>query len=188
MALRAVSLSRQQFEQLVLDDPDRPWEIIRGNLREKPAMSFAHNRGSLELYDSQRAQLDKNRYLVSANLARLHNPHDTYVIPDVVVIPVDLTRDFRMRPRSVEIYTEPVPLLSEFLSSSTGKYDVEGKLEAYKERGDREIWIFDPDHRFLTAWRRRDDGGYDNLVIREGNISPIALPGVVISLDDVFAL
>jgi Uma2 family endonuclease len=81
-----------------------------------------------------------------------------------------------------------VSLVAEFLSTSTGKYDVEGKLEAYKERGDREIWIFDPDQRFLTAWRRRDDGGYDKLVVREGSISPVALPWVMISLDDVFAI
>jgi Uma2 family endonuclease len=187
MALPAVSLSREQFEQLVLDDPDRQWEIIRGQLREKPAMSFAHNHGSLELYHSLRMQLDRRRYLVSTNMARLHNPHDTYVIPDVVVIPVNLTLDFRARPRSVEIYVDPVPLLAEFLSPSTGKYDVAGKLEAYKDRGDREIWIADPDSRLLTAWRRREDGDYDKLVVREGTILPIALPEVVISLEDILA-
>jgi Uma2 family endonuclease len=187
MALPAVTLSREQFEQLVLDDPDRPWEIIRGQLREKPAMSFAHNDGASELGYLLRSQLDRRDYLVRVNLSRLFNPLDTYVIPDVVVIPVPITAWCRKRPLSVEIYPDPVPLLAEFLSPSTGKYDVEGKLEAYKERGDREIWIFDPDNRFLTAWRRREDGGYDSLVIHEGNLSPIALPWVVISLDDVFA-
>lgn len=187
MALPAVSLSREEFEQLVLDDPDRPWEIIRGKLREKPAMSFAHNNGAMELGFFLRSALSRQDFLVSINLARLFNPMDTYVIPDVVVIPIPATARFRERPLSVEIYPDPVPLLAEFLSPSTGKYDVEGKLEAYQERGDREIWIFDPDHRFLTAWRRRDDGGYDSLIIREGTFSPIALPWVVISLDEVFA-
>ncbi len=187
MALPAASISRDQFEQLVLDDPDRPWEIIRGQLREKPAMSFAHNDGAFELGYLLRTQLDRRDYLVRVNLGRLFNPMDTYVIPDVVVIPVTATAGFRERPLSVEIYPDPVPLLSEFLSPSTGKYDVEGKLDAYKARGDREIWIFDPESRSLTAWRRQDNGGYDTLRIREGNISPIALPWVVISLSDVFA-
>jgi Uma2 family endonuclease len=185
MSVPTIAMTREQFEQLVLDDPDRPWEIIRGQLREKPAMSFAHNRGSMELGFSLNSQLDRSRYLVSINFARLHNPFDTYVIPDVVVIPVDLTHDFRARPRSVEIYIDPVPFVAEYLSPSTGKYDVEGKLEAYKERGDREIWIVHPDERWLTAWRRRPDGTYDDLLIRSGTISPIALPGITISLDDI---
>jgi Uma2 family endonuclease len=184
VAVPAIVMSREEYEQLVLGDPDRPWEIIGGQLREKPAMSYAHNYGSLELRDLLRDQLDRNRYYVSVNLARLHNPHDTYVIPDIVVIPVDLTLDFRARPRSVEIYVDPVPLVAEFLSPSTGKYDVEGKLEAYKERGDREIWIVHPDERWLTAWRRRPGGTYDDLMIRSGTISPIALPGVTIVLED----
>jgi Uma2 family endonuclease len=185
MSASTIAMTREQFEQLVLEDEDRPWEIIRGQLREKPAMSFAHNYESLELRDLLRDQLDRDRYYISVNLARLHNPHDTYVIPDVVVIPMDLTTRFRARPRSVEIYVDPVPLLSEFLSPSTGKYDVAGKLEAYKERGDREIWIVHPDERWLTAWRRRADGTYEELSIRSGTISPIALPGVTIALEDI---
>src|SRR5687768_3798179 len=103
MALPAVSLSREEFEQLVLDDHDRPWEIIRGQLREKPAMSFAHNRGALDLGYFLRNQLDERDYLVSINYARLFNPMDTYVIPDVVVIPVAATARFREHPLSVEI-------------------------------------------------------------------------------------
>jgi Uma2 family endonuclease len=99
---------------------------------------------------------------------------------------MDLTAGVRARPRSVEIYVDPVPLLSEFLSPFTGKYDVEGKLEAYKQRGDREIWIVHPVERWLTARRRRADGTYEELTIRSGTISPIALPGVTIALDDIF--
>jgi Uma2 family endonuclease len=186
MALPAISLSREEFEQLVLDDPDRPWEIIRGQLQEKPAMSFAHNDGACELGYSLRSQLNRRDYLVRINTARLFNPLDTYVIPDVVVIPIAAAARFRERPLSVEIYPEPMPLLAEFLSPSTGKYGVEGKLEAYKARGDREIWIVHPEMRTLTAWRRRDDGGYEELVIRGGSISPIALPEVVISLANIF--
>jgi Uma2 family endonuclease len=185
MPISTIAMTRDEFEELVLEDPDRPWEIIRGQLREKPAMSFAHNYGSLELRDLLRDQLDRSRYYVSVNLARLHNPRDTYVIPDVVVIPIDMTAGLRARPRSVEIYVDPVPLVAEYLSPSTGKYDVEGKLEAYKERGDREIWIVHPDDRWLTAWRRRPDGTYGELTIRSGTITPIALPTVTIPLEAI---
>jgi Uma2 family endonuclease len=185
MAVSSAIMSRAEYEQLVLDDPDRQWEIIRGRLLEKPAMSFAHNHGALDLGYLFRDQLDHNRYLVSVNLARLHNPQDTYIIPDVVVIPIEATAPFRERPLSVEIYDGPVPLIAEFLSPPTGKYDVEGKLLAYRARGDREIWIVHPEERTLTAWRRRSDGSYEELVITGGTISPTALPNVVISLTDI---
>jgi Uma2 family endonuclease len=69
-------MTREQFEQLVLDDPDRPWKTIRGQLREKPAMSFAHNRGSMELGFLLNSQLDRSRYLVSINLVPAHRGHD----------------------------------------------------------------------------------------------------------------
>ena len=185
MAVSTVTMTRAEYERLVLDDPDGQWEIIRGRLAEKPAMSFAHNSGALELRDLLRDQLDRDRLYISVNLARLHNPEDTYVIPDVVVIPIEATAPFRERPLSVEIYAGPVPLLAEFLSPSTGKYDVEGKLLAYQARGDREIWIVHPQKRNLTAWRRRVDGSYEDLVISSGTISPVALPNVVISLNDI---
>jgi Uma2 family endonuclease len=185
MALPAISMTRAAFEELVLDDHDRPWEIIRGQLREKPAMSFAHNYSSLELRDLLRAQLDRDRFIVNVNLARLHHPADTYVIPDVVVIPIIATDIFRERPFSVEIYVDPVPLVAEILSPSTGKYDVEGKLLAYQARGDREIWIIHPSRRTLTAWRRQPDGSYEKTVLRGGVISPVALPGVEIALDNI---
>jgi Uma2 family endonuclease len=185
MTTPTITMSRAQYEQLVLDDPDHPWEIIGGRLQEKPAMSFAHNRGSMDLGFILNAQLDRSRYLVSVNLTRLHNPQDTYVIPDVVVIPVNLASHFRARPLSVEIYVDPVPLIAEFLSPSTGKYDVEGKLRAYQARGDREIWLIHPEKWTLTAWRHRDDGTYDELVITGGTISPIALPWIQVSLEEI---
>jgi Uma2 family endonuclease len=70
-ASSTMATTREQFEQMVLKDEDRPSEIIRGQLREKPAMSFAHNYGSPELRDLLRDQLDRDRYYISVNLARL---------------------------------------------------------------------------------------------------------------------
>jgi hypothetical protein len=40
-SMTKASLSREEFELLVLDNHDRQWEVIRGELREKPAMTFA---------------------------------------------------------------------------------------------------------------------------------------------------
>jgi Uma2 family endonuclease len=71
-------------------------------------------------------------------------------------------------------------------SRSTGRYDVTDKLAEYQRRGDVEIWLIHPCERTLTAWRRRHDGGYDQMVITEGIVRPTALPGVAIDLATLF--
>ncbi len=53
-------------------------------------------------------------------------------------------------------------------------------------RGDREIWFIHPGDLTLTAWRRRDDGGYDEVVFTGGLIALHGLPGVTIDLDALF--
>jgi Uma2 family endonuclease len=54
----------------------------------------------------------------------------------------------------LEIYDEPLPLVAEVWSPSTGGYDVLAKLPEYRRRGDTEIWLLHPYERTLTAWRR----------------------------------
>ena len=77
----------------------------------------------------------------------------------------------------------------EVWSRSTGAYDVETKLQGYRERGDAEIWLIQPYERTLTAWRRQPDGSYAEETYRDGRggrfvPSPgVPFPGVVIDLD-----
>jgi hypothetical protein len=39
----------------------------------------------------------------------------------------------------------------------------------------------------LTAWRRESDGTYTESVQTSGTVQPVALPGVTIDLDQLFA-
>jgi hypothetical protein len=50
-------------------------------------------------------------------------------------------------------------------------------------RGDREIWRPHPFARTLKAWRRRPDGGYDEVEFTGGVVELHALAGVMIDLD-----
>jgi Uma2 family endonuclease len=89
-------------------------------------------------------------------------------------------------PRRLEVYEDPMPLVAEVWSPSTGDYDVEVKLREYQLRQDREIWRIHPYEQTLTAWRRQPDGTYSEAVYTSGSVQPVALPNVTIPLADLF--
>jgi Uma2 family endonuclease len=104
----------------------------------------------------------------------------------VLVVPIALTESLRGRPDVLEVYAEPLPLVVEVWSPSTGSYDVGEKLQQYQRRGDAEIWPIHPYERTLTAWRRQPDGTYTETLYTEGSVQPASLPGVSIALADLF--
>ena len=89
--------------------------------------------------------------------------------------------------RTLEVYETPLPLVVEVWSPSTGQYDVETKLLEYQRRSDAEIWLIHPYDRTLRAWQRQPDGSYREVLHTAGAVRPVALPGVVIDLDTLFA-
>jgi Uma2 family endonuclease len=78
----------------------------------------------------------------------------------VVVIPKSYIDPHRGDPRAFNAYADPLPLVVEVWSPSTGDYDVKTKLNLYQQRGDVEIWFIHPYDRTLTTWRRQRDGSY----------------------------
>jgi Uma2 family endonuclease len=106
----------------------------------------------------------------------------------VAVVPRRLERQLLAVPSTFEVYDEPLPLVVEIRSPSTGDYDVEEKLAEYRRRGDLEVWRLHPYERTLTAWRRQPDGSYAETLYRGGIVRPQSLPGVSIDLDALFDL
>ena len=183
-----MTVPQDTFERLVRDDPEGQWELHRGRPREKPAMSAEHNDLMFELGVHLRLQLDRDQYRVRVNAGRLRWSPETTYIPDVVVIPAALERTQRRgRPGWLETYDDPLPLVVEVWSPSTGAYDVDAKLPEYRRRGDLEIWRIHPFEPSLIAWRRQSDGSYTEQRFVGGTIEPIALPGVSVDLDALFA-
>jgi len=181
-------VSDATYEQVALEDPEGQWELICGHLRSKPAMAIAHDGVILLLQRILMLQLDPREFLVSGNLARLRVSSGTCYVPDLCVIPrALLDRGVRERPQSLDVHEEPMPLVVEVWSPSTGDYDVEEKLREYQRRGDLEIWRIHPYERTLTAWRRHRDGGYSTLVVQRGTVRPLALPSVSFELESLFA-
>ena len=181
-------VSQSTYQLLSLEDQDNQWELFDGRLTDKPSMSFAHNEIMAELGFMLRSQLSHDEFVVRVNAGRLRRGARNYYIPDVMVVPRSAALANRAEPMTIEIYDQPLPLVVEVWSPSTGVYDVDDKIPEYQARGDLEIWRLHPYDRTLTTWRRRDDGGYDESIQKGGMVHPVGRPGVTIDLDSVFNL
>jgi Uma2 family endonuclease len=179
-------VSEQTFRQLALEDPEGHWELSCGIPRQKPSMTAAHNEIALELAFQLRQQLRRDQFRVRQNAGHVRRSAERYYIPDVSVIPTQLVLP-QLDQRTLEVYDAPLPLVVEVWSPSTGAYDVASKLIEYQRRGDREIWLVHPYERTLTTWQRQPDGSYAESLHPSGMVQPIALPGVTIDLDALFA-
>jgi len=179
-------MSGEAYQRLALAEPDRKWELHDGVLQEKPGMTAAHNDLEVTLGYMLMSQLDRSIFRVRIDAGRVHRPGASYFIPDVFVVPTALVTPLLDRQDLLEVYDDPLPLVVEVWSRSTGDYDVEEKLAVYRQRGDLEIWRIHPYERTLTSWRRQVDGSYEETLYREGIIHPMALPGVTIDLAKLF--
>ena len=135
-----------------MSDPDVPWELHHARLRKKPGMTFAPNRLWFRLGIELDRQLDPDEFVVGVNGGRLRRSAANYFIPDVFVAPTALTRPLRNRSDTLEVYEEPLPLVVEVWSPSTGDDDLNEKLAECQTRGDLEIWLLHPYDRTLTVW------------------------------------
>jgi Uma2 family endonuclease len=180
-------VSEQTYERVALEDPEGHWELHAcGHLLRKPLMTAEYYSVSRTLLHALAAQVDHTKYVVDKDGPRLRIPSGRYYIPDVCVLPLAYLKELRRRPRSFEVYRDPMPLVVEVWSPSTGDYDVDDKLEEYKARGDLEIWRIHPYERTLTAWRLQPDGAYAEHLYTDGTVQPASLPNVTITLAELF--
>jgi Uma2 family endonuclease len=178
-------VSERTFKQVALEDPEGQWELYGGQLRRKPGMPYEHNEIAWNLGLELVRQLDRSAFHVRVSLGHVRRSSESYYIPDVFVIPNELTLPLRGR-MVLEAYADPLPLVVEVWSRSTGDYDIEVKLQEYQRRGDLEIWRIHPYDHTLTVWRRQADGSYAEHVQTTGTVQPVALPGVTIDFDSLF--
>jgi Uma2 family endonuclease len=179
-------MTEAAFRKLALDDPEGHWELYCGQPQQKPGMTAEHNFVMHMLARQLWSQLDPQEYHVRVNAGHVRRSAESYFIPDVhVVFTEQVRRQFGTG--ALETFAEPVLLVVEVWSPSTGRFDVATKLKEYQQRGDLEIWRLHPIERTLIAWRRHTDGIYKEIHIAGGTVQPVALPGVTIDLDALFA-
>src|SRR4051812_17866822 len=104
-------ISEETYQQLALSEPDRKWELRDGVLREKPAMTSAHNWLGIRLGYALLSQLDWAAYQVRIDSARVHRPGATHFIPDVFLVPTAFVTPLLDRPDILEVFDQPLPLV-----------------------------------------------------------------------------
>jgi Uma2 family endonuclease len=187
VATQTKRMTEEEFRSFSLSDGNGQWELVRGQLRERPGMSVRHGDVMFLMAHLLQGQLDRNAFRLRVQHARLRRSADTYYIPDIAVIPTTLVQVLLDLPgETLDAYPEQLPLVIEIWSPSTGRYDIDEKLPGYQARGDLEIWYVHPYERTLTAWSRQPDGTYIETVYRGGTVRAEALPGVAIDLDTLF--
>lgn len=145
------TLSEEEYRRIVLGDPQGQLELHDGLLREKPGISVEHGAIMALLMGMLHSQLDRSEFRLRAGHARLRVSASTYYVPDIVVIPTPIGQALRQNPRELDVYPEPLPLVIEIWSPSTGYYGAQEKLPDYQRRGDLEVWSVHPYVRTLTA-------------------------------------
>ncbi len=179
-------VSEHTYQRLVLEDSDVKWELHCGHLVRKPDMTAEHYLIARVLGHMLQTQLPLREYVVAVENAKVRRGRARYFIPDVAVIPMRFVRQLLDQGRAFEVYDEPLPLIAEVWSPSTGGYDVTTKLPEFQRRGDAEIWLIHPYDHTIRAWRRGPDGSYAESFHTGGLIRLVALPHVSIDLDTLF--
>jgi Uma2 family endonuclease len=181
----AQRMSEAEYREFVLSGVNGAWELHDGRLVEKPGLSWKHGSFVTRLTVMFHQQLNPAEFEVFTEL-RIRRPTTTIFLPDLMVVPTSYGEAIRDRPVPA-IFSDPLPLVVEVWSPSTGNYDVDAKLPVYQQRGDLEIWRIQPYEGTLTSWRRQPDRSYEEALHREGTITPAALPGVSIDLGALLA-
>ena len=180
-------MSFADYERVSLADPKVKWELVCGELMRKPDMTIEHEDAGRNLLHILGAQVSWQEFSVGQQSPKLGIPSGNYRIPDVCVIPrVLIQRRKQDLPGRLEVYDDPMPLVVEVWSPSTGGADRAEKLREYQQRGDLEIWHIQPYERTLTSWVRQPDGSYAVTVYTDGVVRPAHLPGVVVDLTTLF--
>ncbi len=180
-------LTAETYRRIVAEDPNGTWELVDGRLREKPGMSFQHHDVCAYLSHDLIRQLNRAEFRVHIGGTRLERTERNYVVPDIAVIPASLFVPLmKGREYVLDFFAEPLPLVVEVWSPSTGSYDVDEKIPQYKARGDKEIWRIHPYERTLTIWRLQSGGTFVESFHRDESVSPAFSPNVVIDLAALF--
>lgn len=181
-----MGVSVATYEQLALEDGDDVWELDCGRPRRKPPMTQEHETVASRLAGQLWRQIDDTLYEVRQNAGRVEHGENRRYVPDVYILPRSFKHARSTSPGALESYAESMPFVAEVWSPSTGDYDVDTKLPAYRERGDLEIWRIHPYDNVVTAWRRAPNGSYSEHRWSTGHVTLAAIP-LRIDLDRLFA-
>ena len=131
----------------------RTWELIEGELREKPGGSFVENRCISALMRQLFRQLPDG-WTVESNSTALQAGERTFVVPDLLVMKERL-QTVGSPSEDVEAYYVPMQFVADAWASGAPRASLPSRVLAYRSRGDIEIWRMFLDFAEDQARRRR---------------------------------
>jgi Uma2 family endonuclease len=115
-------------------------------------------------------------------------PTDVVLSPESVVQPDILFVSNERRGIITEPNVSGAPdLVVEILSPGTAERDRELKLNLYARYGVREYWIVDPEDETVEVMEFGSEGPLDVRRYDAGSVESRLLPGLSVTLDDIFA-
>jgi Uma2 family endonuclease len=115
----AQRMTEHEYERFILSGVSGQWELHDGRLVEKPGMSWEQSDVAAFFGHLLQIQLDRGEYRVFIE-GRTRNPVGSVLMPDVLVVPAEYGEAFRGRPGTLAIFSQPLPLIVEIWSISTG--------------------------------------------------------------------
>ena len=177
-------LTEEDFDRL----PDEGvWEVAGGRAVLSPGADVVHQEISVALFtalDRQLRELGIGRVLPTVNV--FVPPPDASIseiqnrIPDLVVathVPKQ-----RYRPE------HPPEFVIEILSTPRGNVERTEKIDDYARGGIREYWIVDPFDRSVEVYVLSGTEYLLKETVRQGSLRPESFPGVVVPVDEIWAV
>jgi len=165
-------------------DDGKRWELIEGTPYAMSAPTPLHQRISKGLFRQIDAFLSGKPcepfYAPIDVRLNADETDDTVVQPDIIVVCDPSIIDDNSCKGSPD-------LIIEILSPSSAKHDRIVKFQQYLKAGVREYWIVDPVEKAVQVCVLEGDRYYIEMFSDDGLVPAHALPGLEISLPDVFA-
>jgi Uma2 family endonuclease len=172
--------------RLYPDDTKRH-EIIDGNEYVAPAPNTFHQRIVTRLTTRLHYHAEEN------DLGEVFTSPIDLIFSDTDVVQPDVLFVAKERAAIVEHHglTDAPDLVVEVLSESNRRHDEIRKRRLYERYGVREYWIVDPALEQVKVYRRSNGGGFGEKTEHHrehgGTLAPPLLPGLVVSLEELFA-
>jgi Uma2 family endonuclease len=167
----------------VLDDEDRPCELVEGTLVEKPMGYEESEIAGLVFTALDNFVRPRKLGIVTGAGGAIELFGGLIRIPDVVFASYDPYRG-RKRPRSAAPHLAP-DLVAEVLSKGNTRAEMKRKLGEYFGAGVRLVWLVDHRKRTVSVHTSVDQ----SVVLKAGQSldGGDVLPGLTLSLDELFA-
>jgi Uma2 family endonuclease len=175
LPIRIHDVTEKMFDKLV--NPDIRAELHNGVMIVHSPTSVRHDIVAQFLHALIDAYADRKKLgeafgpnsLFRPEKRRRYAPDVYYLVKNR--IPAPIPNEFSIVP----------DLVIEVLSPSNREYDLNEKRPIYQQHAVREIWMVDPDRRFVLLDRLTSGNAYETLKLSRGRIESGVLPGFWVS-------